>query len=118
MLAALEKNMAQLQTNSNLQEAILHYIDNAMAARNTNTHRPFQAALKAQGKLTGLTCFKDTGQMNGRTHMNAYKRSLKGKHTNKRTIHVGVYDPIMNKDRHSRDKESRDNGCRKVMHHT
>jgi hypothetical protein len=44
MLTALKKKMVQLQTNPNLQEVILHCIDNTLAARNINTHGPFQAA--------------------------------------------------------------------------
>jgi hypothetical protein len=55
LLTALRQQMETLHTNPNLQEAILHFIDSAMADRAISTTGPFHDALYTQSRIGWLS---------------------------------------------------------------
>jgi hypothetical protein len=126
--------MANLNTDPNLQEAILHCIDSALAGRYITTTGPFRAALVAQARIGWL------GMLRGywtNEWQKAYERTYvvpaeeDRKERNKRTLTMtrwqrrilqNTWGTIIklwttrNEERHGWDKESRESARREVLH--
>jgi hypothetical protein len=134
LLMSLRKQMEVLQTDTNLIEAIINCMDNAMADRAIITAGPFQKALESQSRIGWLAMLlgywsREWQQANGMTYHTLTTETRKER--NKRHLTMTRWQKkliqstwgsmialwtIRNKERHGRDKESQDNAPREVLH--